>query len=805
MAIVNNILNMVDLNTKKYSEKLKKMKKDTARDTKSMSEGFKGIGSAVKALAATVVSVSFANSIKKELMETEKSVAGLIGAFGGLKAARDQFEMLQQAARDTIQPFDQLRAVAMNLKRNGIQATAEQMKTFSQIAYGTGQSLETVGNAFTSALQGRVKSLNQLGIVAKDNGDKLILTYKGVTTTVEKSAEGLGKYFETLGNENKGALEYLQGGMTGAINHLDNAWGDFVRGIAESGLGQAIADTIRVGAKALDGITAWINRNKQSIQRFFDNWSWWVQKLGQDFESLRQDMENWLDTAEKVKKSGGDDDDVGVLGWLRGFGETAAEKWFEVFNGSDAEREYKAAKDRIVTLNKVRLSQLKKGTAEYEAEVERSNQRIVELERKYADKQTTLVGRIGKFFDLDDTALKMHRNLENISEELKNFKEKREYLRRQQELNEEFYRSGDGDGGDGNGGGGGGGSGSAPKPKLLDKWHDYFERIKDMARDGWSDIDKLQYDYEKKLAELDTQFASSRLATESEYLQAKEIINQDFIRSYEELQKQARDFAKGLIGDELTDLQDSYREKLELLEKHHEDSLISEELYLQARQALYNEYTTELTKQTQKKRGKNSFFSDKDLADIQSLTDGLDSMTDAFSNLTQGMSESSATYRALFAIQKSFAVASATMNAIVAWTNALDEKPFWPNGLAAYANAVALTTNIIGQLRSVTMHDKGGYIPAGGLGIVGEYGPELVRGPANVTSRRETADLARSALTGGSKVTVNLIEDQSRAGQVDSRERDGDEVINIFVSNIRKGGQMAKTLESTYALRRYGA
>lgn len=801
MAIVNNILNMVDLNTKKYSEKLKKMKKDTARDTKSMSEGFKGIGSAVKALAATVVSVSFANSIKKELMETEKSVAGLIGAFGGLKAARDQFEMLQQAARDTIQPFDQLRAVAMNLKRNGIQATAEQMKTFSQIAYGTGQSLETVGNAFTSALQGRVKSLNQLGIVAKDNGDKLILTYKGVTTTVEKSAEGLDKYFETLGEENKGALEYLQGGMTGAINHLDNAWGDFVRGIAESGLGQAIADTIRVGAKALDGITAWISRNKQSIQRFFDNWSWWVQKLGQDFESLRQDMDNWLDTAEKVKKSGGDDDDVGVLGWLRGFGETAAEKWFEVFNGSDAEREYKAAKDRIVTLNKVRLSQLKKGTAEYEAEVERSNQRIVELERKYADKQTTLVGRIGKFFDLDDTALKMHRNLENISQELKDFREKKEFKRIKT-----LEPAGSGSGGSGgDGDGGGGGSGGAPKPKLLDKWHDYFDKIKDMARDGWSDIDKLQYDYEKKLAELDTQFASSRLATESEYLQAKEIINQDFIRSYEELQKQARDFAKGLIGDELTDLQDSYREKLELLEKHHEDSLISEELYLQARQSLYNEYTTELTKQTQKKRGKNSFFSDQDLENIQSLTDGLDSMTDAFSNLTQGMSESSSTYRALFAIQKSFAVASATMNAIVAWTNALDETPFWPNGLAAYANAIALTTNIIGQLKSVTMHDKGGYIPAGGLGIVGEYGPELVRGPANVTSRRETADLARSALTGGSKVTVNLIEDQSRAGQVDSRERDGDEVINIFVSNIRKGGQVAKTLESTYALRRYGA
>ena len=796
MAIVNNILNMVDLNTKKYSEKLKKMKKDTARDTKSMSEGFKGIGSAFKALAATVVSVSFANSIKKELMETEKSVAGLIGAFGGLKAARDQFEMLQQAARDTIQPFDQLRAVAMNLKRNGIQATAEQMKTFSQIAYGTGQSLETVGNAFTSALQGRVKSLNQLGIVAKDNGDKLILTYKGVTTTVEKSAEGLGKYFETLGEENKGALEYLQGGMTGAMNQLENAWGDFVRGIAESGLGQSIADTIRVGANALDGFTRWINNNQQSIQKFFNRWSDYIKTLGDDFESLQRDMESWFNTANKINGKK-DDDGPGFLGWVRSLSQTAGEKYFELFNGSDAEREYKAAKDRIVTLNKMRLSQLKKGTAEYEAEVERGNQRILDIEKKYANEQTTVFGRIGKYFSLQDTANKFQKNLDDYDEYLKKQDKLREEHQKNAEKDEQLpaplnfseYKS----------------SVGAVTKQAEDRWADYFDKIKDMARNGWSDIEKLQYDYEKKLAELDEQFASSRLATESEYLQAKDIINQDFIRSYEELQKQARDFAKGLIGDELTDLQDSYREKLELLEKHHEDSLISEELYLQARQALYNEYTTELTKQTQKKRGKNSFFSDQDLENIQSLTDGLDSMTDAFSNLTQGMSESSATYRALFAIQKSFAVASATMNAIVAWTNALDTKPFWPNGLAAYANAIALTANIIGQLKSVTMHDKGGYIPAGGLGIVGEYGPELVRGPANVTSRRETADLARSALTGGSKVTVNLIEDQSRAGQVDSRERDGDEVINIFVSNIRKGGQMAKTLESTYALRRYGA
>ena len=36
-------------------------------------------------------------------------------------------------------------------------------------------------------------------------------------------------------------------------------------------------------------------------------------------------------------------------------------------------------------------------------------------------------------------------------------------------------------------------------------------------------------------------------------------------------------------------------------------------------------------------------------------------------------------------------------------------------------------------------YDKGGYIPTGKHGIVGEYGPEIVNGPAHVTGREATA------------------------------------------------------------------
>lgn len=43
------------------------------------------------------------------------------------------------------------------------------------------------------------------------------------------------------------------------------------------------------------------------------------------------------------------------------------------------------------------------------------------------------------------------------------------------------------------------------------------------------------------------------------------------------------------------------------------------------------------------------------------------------------------------------------------------------------------------------MYDTGGHIPSGQFGIVGENGPEIVNGPANITSRRRTAALAASA------------------------------------------------------------
>lgn len=99
-----------------------------------------------------------------------------------------------------------------------------------------------------------------------------------------------------------------------------------------------------------------------------------------------------------------------------------------------------------------------------------------------------------------------------------------------------------------------------------------------------------------------------------------------------------------------------------------------------------------------------------------------------------------------------------TLKSGVSW---LLEKLGIVNAQAASAKLPAATVGSAGnpvawsaRPYGIPMFDSGGYIPHGQLGIVGENGPELVNGPANITSRRRTAALAgATALAFGSLTT----------------------------------------------------
>lgn len=120
--------------------------------------------------------------------------------------------------------------------------------------------------------------------------------------------------------------------------------------------------------------------------------------------------------------------------------------------------------------------------------------------------------------------------------------------------------------------------------------------------------------------------------------------------------------------------------------------------------------------------------------------------------------KSSAAYKTLFAISKAFALADAGLKLQQAIMNASVGAPF-PANLASMAAVASALGSVVSQISSITFsgaYDKGGNIPTGSWGIVGEKGPEIVAGPANVTSRKDTAALIQSAASSNSGPSISI-------------------------------------------------
>lgn len=98
----------------------------------------------------------------------------------------------------------------------------------------------------------------------------------------------------------------------------------------------------------------------------------------------------------------------------------------------------------------------------------------------------------------------------------------------------------------------------------------------------------------------------------------------------------------------------------------------------------------------------------------------------------------------------------------------------------------------------------------GGLGYVRDDATYFLQRGESVLSPKQNIDVSRAAEkinTGqsGGNVNVNLIEDASRAGQYEQNSMDDEQIINVFVSNIRYGGDAASIMESTYGVQRTGS
>lgn len=809
---VSNFTKNLPVVEKKNTETQKKIRKENKKTAVSFSDVSKSV-SLLKGALAGVITGAFLTGVANVTKGNEKIIASFNAITDDSVQARIAFEEFNRLSRNMTQSFDEITQSVLTLGKTGINPTTDMISGLGAIADGTGKSLMAVTESVSNAILGELGGLKQLGIVAVKEGNKLRVTFKDNSQLIENNAESIKGYIQGIAKSDFAGLTNQQmNGLTGAFKRIGDAWSDLLFSFGDSGLGDAIKEGVLLAVDLLDGLSEFINEND------------WFSAITSDLATTLKNFRKDVGLMVKYYTASNDhivEDSDSLWSVVGEYASTYFNNFFSllklgasyVIASLDSMRiAFSKGFSLIFDITKTAVSSMFKlfsglgdGLAGFITDImtgnftgitDRMSDAVAKGFKSGANEIKTIGGSVSAYIDdiLEPFTAVDLMTKDLTKEALENEKKRDEEAKKRAEARKKWSeladrplaisRSTEGSG--------------SKKSTEKDTWSKYYAKLLQDSRKHLSNAQKLEADYFDKLAELERVYNENKLVSEEEKNNALLLLAQDYHNKRAELEANAKEFLVSLdpVAEELSAIENENTEKLAILEQYHNDALISEEEYLVALNKLHEKYSGEKAKAETKQR----------VLALESMTEPYNamsrattSMSDAFQDLSEAMENSSNSYQALFAVQKGFAIASATMDAIQTWMKALNDPGAvtWYQRLANYASAVAMTTGILSRLSSVTMHDTGGHITAGEYGIVGEYGPELVRGPATITSRKDTASRC--------DIIVNMYEDSSRAGTVETSESDDRRIINVFVSDIRRGGDMANALQNTYNLKRLGA
>ena len=145
--------------------------------------GFAALAQSVRGFVSATVDVT---------KQYEQLRASLVTFEGGADAAAKKMAELEELNKKLPSSINELVSAYLLLKSQGLDASTGALVAFSDAAAATGKSLDQVVQAVQDAASGGgFERLKELGIRAKDLGDTVEFTFKGMTTTVKDSSEAI--------------------------------------------------------------------------------------------------------------------------------------------------------------------------------------------------------------------------------------------------------------------------------------------------------------------------------------------------------------------------------------------------------------------------------------------------------------------------------------------------------------------------------------------------------------------------------------------------------------------------------------
>ncbi len=321
-----------------------------------------------------------------------------------------------------------------------------------------------------------------------------------------------------------------------------------------------------------------------------------------------------------------------------------------------------------------------------------------------------------------------------------------------------------------------------------------------------------------------------------ERLRADLEIQQDYNKQLADLQKQfnSAEISKELYDKETDMLRQALAERLEIQHEYYAAQDEAQSNWLDGVTSAWENYRDTATDYQQQAAD----FTTQTLDGLTSAVgDGIasmimdgESLADVFKNIAQTMATSIINalaqmaaqwlvYQAVQLVSGKAAQASAASTLIA---NA--QATAFQAQLAAFASTAAIP--IVGPLLAPAAAATAAGITApmvagvaasalagmahDGIDAVPETGTWLLQKGERVTTAETSAKLdktlddVRSNQSGGGAPTINLIEDRSRAGQVNTRRQDDQYIIDVVVADLFGDGRTSKAIGSSFGMRRSG-
>jgi len=239
-------INTLLVEIKAETQKLKKGMDDVNKklgETKKKTDGVNKALKAMSGIAATLGLGLVVNQTIQTIREFEDLEATLRAVTGSSEGAGNAMAVIRDFTKGTTFQIQEVTQAFIRLKLAGVVPTSDVMTDFGNLAAGMGRSIEQLAQAAFNATTGEMEMLKQFGIRAVQDGDKITVTFDGVTKTIERSGEAVIDYLRAIGRETfPTALQERLDTLSGAISNMKDASAEFMVAIGEGGLTSTLTD-----------------------------------------------------------------------------------------------------------------------------------------------------------------------------------------------------------------------------------------------------------------------------------------------------------------------------------------------------------------------------------------------------------------------------------------------------------------------------------------------------------------------------------------------------------------------------------